>query len=56
MGTVIITALVTLLAIYALFSTLKNKNYLGFALSVVTVAVFGFFTVMTILKSGFPEA
>ncbi|WAA11454.1 DUF2759 domain-containing protein [Fervidibacillus halotolerans] len=56
MGTVIITALITLLAIYAAFSTLKNKNYLGLIFSLATVGVFGFFTIMTILKSGFPEA
>jgi len=56
MGTVIITGLVTLLAIFAVFSSFKNKNYLGLFFSVATVLVFGFFTIMTLIFDGFPEA
>ncbi|MCU9613868.1 DUF2759 domain-containing protein [Caldibacillus lycopersici] len=56
MGTVIITGLITILALFAIVSCLKNKNFLGLVLSIATVGVFGFFTVMTIIFQGFPEA
>jgi len=56
MGTVIIFGLVCLLAVVAAISSLKNKNILGLLLSVSAAAVFGFFTIMTILKDGFPNA
>jgi hypothetical protein len=55
MGTVIITGLITILAILASFSSLKNKNYLGLFFSVAAVLVFGFFTLMTLIFDGFPE-
>jgi Protein of unknown function (DUF2759) len=56
MGTVIIFALVTLLALYGVFSSLKNRNILGLVFALATVAVFGFFTIMTIIDSGYPTA
>ncbi|WP_028399205.1 DUF2759 domain-containing protein [Ectobacillus panaciterrae] len=54
MGLVIIFLLVTLLAVFAAFRTLKEKNMLGAFLSVATVLVFGWFTVMTVLHNGYP--
>lgn len=54
MGLVIIFALVTLLAAYGAFSALKNKNMLGLFFAAGTLLVFGWFTFMTVYKSGFP--
>ncbi|MBD1378877.1 DUF2759 domain-containing protein [Metabacillus arenae] len=54
MGLVIIFGLVTLLAVYAVYRTIKDKNLLGFAFAFGTLAVFGWFTVMTIIESGYP--
>ncbi|NNV05387.1 DUF2759 domain-containing protein [Geobacillus sp. C56-T2] len=56
MGTVIIFALVTLLALYGVFRTLREKNVLGFLLGLATVSVFGWFTIMTILHHGIPTS
>ncbi len=55
MGTAIIFSLVTILALFGFFSALKNKNILGALFGIGTVAVFGFFSIMTIVKSGFPS-
>jgi hypothetical protein len=55
-GLVVIFLLVTLLAIYAVIKTLKEKNMLGAFLSVATLLVFGWFTVMTIINNGYPPA
>ncbi|KYD20836.1 DUF2759 domain-containing protein [Caldibacillus debilis] len=55
MGTAIITLLIAILAVFATVSTLKNKNYLGFLFALATVLVFGFFSIMTLIKSGYPE-
>ncbi|KDE46549.1 DUF2759 domain-containing protein [Geobacillus thermoleovorans] len=54
MGTVIIFALVTLLALYGMLRTLREKNVLGFLFGLATAAVFGWFTIMTILDHGIP--
>ncbi|WP_456274053.1 DUF2759 domain-containing protein [Bacillus sp. AK031] len=54
MGFVIITALVTLLALFASISALKNKNGLGIIFGLGTLGVFGWFTIMTVLHSGYP--
>jgi hypothetical protein len=54
MGTVIIFTLVTLLALFATISTLKSKNPLGFLFSFAALLIFGFFTVMTVIHSGYP--
>ncbi len=54
MGLVIIFALVTLLAAYGAFTSLKNKNFLGVFFAVGTAAVFGWFAIMTVIESGFP--
>ncbi|MBV7507472.1 DUF2759 domain-containing protein [Bacillus sp. sid0103] len=54
MGLVIIFALVTILAAFGAFSAFKNKNFLGAFWGVASFLVFGWFTVMTIVESGFP--
>lgn len=54
MGIVIIFALVTLLSVYGLLRSLKEKNVMGIFFAFGTLVVFGWFTVMTLLKSGFP--
>ena len=54
MGTVIIFALVAILSVFATISALKNKNVLGIIFGGVSLLMFGWFAVMTILNSGFP--
>ncbi|MCM3002468.1 DUF2759 domain-containing protein [Priestia koreensis] len=54
MGTVIIFGLIALLGLFATVSAFRNKNFLGLAFSVATLAVFGWFTVMTVINSGYP--
>lgn len=56
MGLVIIFGLVALLAMAGAWSALQNKNILGLFFGTATFAVFGWFTIMTILKSGYPGA
>jgi hypothetical protein len=56
MGLVIIFAIVTVLAAYGGYSAIKNKNFLGAFFGVASFLVFGWFTVMTIVESGFPTA
>ncbi|EIJ78856.1 DUF2759 domain-containing protein [Bacillus methanolicus] len=56
MGLVIIFGLVTLLAGYATYSTLRNKNFLGFIFAGGTFAVIGWFTIMTAIHHGIPVA
>ncbi|WP_343804251.1 DUF2759 domain-containing protein [Bacillus carboniphilus] len=56
MGLVIIFALVTILAAIGLFTSLKNKNLLGIVFGFGTLAVFGWFTIMTFIHSGYPTA
>jgi hypothetical protein len=53
-GLVIIFGLVTLLAVYAVLKTIQSKNILGVVLALSTLAVFGWFTVMTVLQHGYP--
>lgn len=54
MGLMIIFALVSLFGGYGAFSALKNKNVLGLVFGAGTFLVFGWFTVMTVLNSGYP--
>ncbi len=56
MGLVIIFALVTILAIFGLIRSLKDKNLLGAFFAFGTLAVFGWFAVMTFIHHGFPTA
>ncbi|BDG46526.1 MULTISPECIES: DUF2759 domain-containing protein [Parageobacillus] len=54
MGTVIIFGLITLLALYGIVRSLREKNILGILFAIGAFAVFGWFTVMTVLHHGFP--
>lgn len=56
MGLIVIFTLVTILSVFGTYSTLKDKNVLGFIFAFGTLAVFGWFTVMTIIHHGFPTA
>lgn len=49
MGTVIIFALVTILAAFGTLRSLRNKNALAILFAGGTFLVFGWFTVMTII-------
>ncbi|KKB37281.1 DUF2759 domain-containing protein [Bacillus thermotolerans] len=53
-GLVVIFGLVTILAIFSSISALKNKNILGIVFGLGTLAVFGWFTVMTVINHGYP--
>jgi hypothetical protein len=54
MGLMIIFGLVTILALFAVISAFKNKNLLGLVFAAGSTAVFGWFTVMTLIHHGFP--
>jgi hypothetical protein len=54
MGLVIIFGLIALLALYGMVRSLREKNILGILFGLGTFAVFGWFTVMTVLHHGFP--
>jgi hypothetical protein len=54
MGLMVIFSLITILAIFGFFRSLKEKNVLGILFAFGTLAVFGWFTVMTLLNHGFP--
>lgn len=53
-GLVIIFALVTILAAFGLLRSLRDKNVLAIFFAFGTVVVFGWFTIMTVLHSGYP--
>lgn len=55
MGLIIIFALVTILAGIGTVSAFKNKNYLGLILGGGAFLVFGWFTLMTFINSGYPS-
>ena len=54
MGLVMIFGLIALLALYGMVRSLREKNILGILFGLGTFAVFGWFTVMTVLHHGFP--
>lgn len=56
MGLVIIFALVTIFAVFGALHSIRTKNLLGIFFALGTVAVFGWFTIMTVLNHGFPTA
>lgn len=55
-GLIVIFALVTLLALYGAFRTLRTKNLLGAFFALGTAVTFGWFTIMTVVHHGFPTA
>lgn len=50
----VIFGLVSILGLFAIFTTFKKKNYLGLLFAAGSAVVFGWFTIMTILTNGFP--
>lgn len=52
----VIFGLVTLLAVVGTYQAFKEKNVLGVLFNFGTFAVFGFFTVATIVFQGFPPS
>lgn len=50
----IIFGLVSLFGCFAVYTTIKNKNYLGLLFAAGSAVVFGWFMIMTILNNGFP--
>lgn len=53
-GLVVITAIITILAGWGLLRTFRDKNLVGIAFAALTLGVFGWFTVMTIVNHGIP--
>lgn len=53
---VVIFGLVALFALWGVLRSVRNKNILGFLLAGGTLFVFGWFTVMTVINSGYPTA
>lgn len=53
---IVIFALVTILAVFGTYQAFKEKNVLGVLFNFGTFAVFGFFTVMTVVNQGFPPS
>lgn len=56
MGLVVIFSLVTILAAFTTIRTIKDKNVLGVVFSVGTLAMFGWFSIMTAINHGVPIA
>jgi hypothetical protein len=54
MGIVVIFAFVSLLAVYGFYRALHQRNILALILSASTALVFGFFSIMTVIHSGYP--
>ncbi|QFF99433.1 DUF2759 domain-containing protein [Psychrobacillus glaciei] len=52
----VIFGLVAILAAIGTFQAFKEKNALGVLFNFGSFAVFGFFTVMTIVNQGFPPS
>ena len=51
----IITLLITILCVLGLIKSLKNKNFLAVGYAAIAAAVFGWFSIMTIKISLFPN-
>ncbi|MDQ0340330.1 putative RDD family membrane protein YckC [Caldalkalibacillus uzonensis] len=47
---IVITSLITILCLFGLIHTVKDKNPVGVPLSLVSVLVFGWFSIMETLK------
>ncbi|WP_077618800.1 DUF2759 domain-containing protein [Bacillus sinesaloumensis] len=56
MGLMIIFSLVVILSAFGIIRSLREKNLLALFFSTGTFLVIGWFTIMTILKDGFPSA
>lgn len=54
MGLVVIFSLVTILAGFGAFRSLKSQNFLGAFWGTASFLVFGWFVVMTFINNGIP--
>ncbi len=52
----VIFGLVAILAAFGTYQAFKEKNLLSILFNFGTFAIFGFFTVMTILNHGYPPS
>lgn len=52
----VIFGLVAILAVAGTFQSIKEKNILAFVFNVGAVAIFGWFTIMTIVNNGYPPS
>lgn len=51
----IITLLIAILCVLGLIKSFKNRNYLAVGYAAIASLVFGWFSIMTIINSLFPE-
>ena len=50
----VIFGLVAILAVVGTFQAIKEKNLLSVVFNLLSAAVFGWFTIMTVINSGYP--
>ncbi|PJK17588.1 DUF2759 domain-containing protein [Chryseomicrobium excrementi] len=51
---IVIFGLTTILAAVGTYQAFKERNFLGVFFNLATLLVFGFFSVMTVVKQGYP--
>lgn len=52
----VIFGLIAIFAVVGAFQAIKEKNVLAILFNVATVGIFGWFTIMTVINSGYPPA
>lgn len=52
----IITLLITIFCVLGLITSIKNKNYFAVGYAAIAIAVFGWFSIMTIISELFPKS
>ena len=52
----VIFGLVAIFAVWGTLQAVKEKNILAILFNVATIAIFGWFTIMTIINKGYPPA
>lgn len=50
----VIFALIAILSLVSAFKSIRNKNVLALIFGIASFAIFGWFTVMTVLNQGYP--
>lgn len=50
----VIFGLVAILAVVGTFQAIKEKNLLSVVFNLLSAAVFGWFTIMTVINNGYP--
>ena len=53
---IVIFGLVAILAAFGTYQGIKEKNLLSILFNFGTFAIFGFFTVMTVINQGYPPS